>query len=202
MFLFSDAFSLFQEVFPQRWAPALRAAKSFLSQTMFTQRPAVAEFVGFIEAAKHCIHRLGKLEQGDAALANARFAAVECLNWIGTGDLGRDDWGQEIALASSSSRSDVRDAALALKDKVAIWEFANISPTDEEEPQQLQPLNPPAEERAMTPVKTLPVAAPIKKRQSSFQWLVRLILSGTIVALLFKYRTRIWEMLAKLVNKK
>jgi hypothetical protein len=198
-----------KESFPQRWAPALREAKAFLAPSMFTQRHAVAEHVGFVEAAKHCIRRLERLEQGSAALANARFAAVECLIWVGSGDLGHSDWDEEIRIASASSRSDVRDAAAALKQKVLEWKRieARAAQQENDEPEEDGELareiaTPPREDLsvAKSPAKETPLPA-VRKRVSLFSWLLRLAFSGSLIFVLLKYRARVWQWLQAIIAK-
>ena len=203
--------NMLQDAFPHRWAPAIYNAKALLKDSMFTQRPAVASFLGFVDCARHCIRRFALQDKPGAPPNNyARYAAIECLEWAMSGELGQEHWEEEVRLALASSRSDVRAAAAELKDRVDVWESAFGSggqweseegdPPVEEveilEPEQ-SPGTPLSASRtapgtpktpmttALTPTK--PPAAVVKKTTWGHV-VVRSLFSGFVMYLLFKYR--------------
>ncbi len=198
---------MLQDAFPQRWAPAIHAARALINDSMFTQRPAVASFLGFVDCARHCVRRFAALDKAGAPPNNcARFAAIECLAWAASGDLGQEQWEEEVRLALASSRSDVRAAAAELKARIQVWESAFGSedqasedgdPPVEEveilEPEALPATPGSAGKRApmtpgTTPTKRPAVAAAVTKQTTWGHVVVRSIFSGLVLYLLVKYR--------------
>ncbi len=121
--------NMLQISFPHRWAICIAAARSYLGETMFTNRAAIAQHLQFPEAASAVFQRFRSSgSSGNDRFAGnfARYAAVECLAWMASGELGteKNKWRAEVLKAEVSGRADVRAAGAELKERMTEWEEA------------------------------------------------------------------------------
>lgn len=188
---------ILQERHPELWPCALRAARAWLGLVDFSARAQLALETGLSDAVEVCSTRFDVSAHGLAA-------AMDCLEWARSGDLGKDGarWKKVAEIARQCSKAEVAEEAERLMEIALIWEpevvADDVALAMEPTPTVITVAQWMDIEEDAKVVTTKPITPPQPPPQPQRthhrrRWLIVALINGGIVAITFAWLYWLWK---------